>query len=182
MSTLFGLCIDYEDVIELQPIFAMQPITHDDGIIEILLGENAQLSFNDGIGQLVDRTYFMSDSIFSNKTALTIALEATAEFGCIELPLFGGGCIVEESIRSAPGTLASRNRTFSMGGFNEVNFAEIFRFTDPGGTTDPGGNPPSITLPEPGTLFLLLFGFLVVASTPACRRKCGSSSQYPLAA
>jgi hypothetical protein len=173
--TLIVFCTD---IFEQQPVFAIRPVTHADGIVKVVLGEDAQLSFNDGIGQLVDRTYLLSEPTLSNTTSLRARLEATVEFGCLEIPGIGDGCIFDETWPTGEITLGSNNRAFTVGGFNEINIAGGHRFNDPGGIPGPGAT----AVPEPGTLslFLLgLFGFGMVSVSK--RRKRFQPARYPLA-
>jgi len=178
---LTGICFDYDDVFETQAIYAIQPVRHADGVVEIRLGENAQLAFNDGIGQLVDRTYLMSESSFSNTTALLARLEATAEFGCLEIPGIGEGCIFDQTWPTGNLQLGSTISKFTIGGFGEISRAGIYGFNVPGGgpgpDPDPGPGPGPIGVPEPGTLSLLLLGvFGLVAGAGRGRR--GRRAQF----
>jgi hypothetical protein len=142
------------DIFEEQPIFAMQPVTHFDGVIEILLGENATLAFNHGIGELVNRTYVMTDSTLRNTTSLLGRLEATAEFGCLEVPGIGDGCIFDQTWPTGNISLGSSARAFRIGGFNEVEIGGVFGFNGPA----------PATVPEPGTWILFLLGLAAILS------------------
>ena len=153
-----------------EPIFALRPVTHDDGIVEIVLGEYADLSFDAGIGQLLDRTYFLSDPSFSNNTSLTLAAEGRAEFLCLGLTGIGEGCLYEGALRSDSLSLSALDEMFTLDGFNEVKIEEVHQFNGAGGGT--GTVPPPA--PEPGALALMLLGglgFVVVrAKRPSsCR-------------
>lgn len=156
---VLGTCIGFTE-----PVYALQPVTHEDGFIEILLGDNANLMFEDGIGELLDYKYLLSDPMFSNKTAMTSRLTGTIKAACITvLGLIDNECLLKEDFLS----VAFPNRSvfdkaWNIGGFNSITGTKLALFNTP--------EQPSV--PEPGTLFLILVGIFGIVFSAQRRPRC----------
>ena len=168
VTEILGVCVDYDDVYETRPTYSLLPVTHEDGIVEILLGQSAELAFNEGIGQLLGRTYVLSESTLVNEISLRARLELTAEFGCLAVPGIGSGCINDNTWPTNNLTLGSHRREFAIGGFNEISYAGGPQFNDTGGAPDSESEP--VGVPLPGTLSLWLLGLVGIASASRPRR------------
>ncbi|WP_440875769.1 hypothetical protein [Thalassotalea sp. PLHSN55] len=127
--------------------------TYDDGIFDMALGESADFFFNDQVGQLINRTYFLDDPLFHNNTAATIDPFIELKMGCMKITVIFTAfneCMVEESAQTNGLVSASLyNRSWQMAGFQEYSFAS--NIID---------NPP-VGVAEPKSVYLMLLAVLV---------------------
>lgn len=137
------------------------PERHEDGIVEITLGSDVELMFDDedGVGNLIDRTYFLDNANFTNDTYATIDPALQVQALCASVPIAGSFCAYDETFQTT-GLLriGLYSNTWSMGGFNTVNFAETITYNNG-------------AVPEPSTLFLLAIGIIGIAGFTARKRK-----------
>jgi hypothetical protein len=120
-----------------------------DGVsrVRVDLGEAAELLFEDGVGNLVGRKYFMSDANrLIHDLGITLEGITNLRMGGMSVPGLIDAALIDEEWRTDPYVLSSDTAAFSLGGFNEIEFLT------PAGDPGAGGAP----VPEPGTLPLML--------------------------
>lgn len=157
-----------EPVFQTVPVFGLRPVTHADGKIEIVLGQDADLRFSDGVGQLLSYEFLLRDPMFSNSTSLTTGVAGGYKLGCLSIPGVANGCVAEDSkdFLNDP-FLSLWDKQWAIGGFNSIAGTRVAQFNAP----DLVPEQPSV--PEPGTLFLILVGIFGIAFSarrhPRCR-------------
>jgi hypothetical protein len=125
------------------------------------------------VGNLIRREYYLEDAQLTNKTGATIDPGLKVEIGCITA-LGLGGCLYEEDFKTTG--LININvfdETWGLGGFNSVAFLGNVS-TNPGGTP---GDGPTTSVPEPGSLFLLGGGLLLLVALRTRRTKIVPASR-----
>ena len=132
------------------------PVTYDDGIIEILLGEEADLKFGNGFANLLSFEYILSDPTFSNQTFATIDPFLEVEALCASFTGIGRTCVYDEIFRTEGlAAMEVYSNEWVMSGFDSY-------------TIDMNGKGPIEVVPEPSTVLLLGSG---MAGLAWCRRK-----------
>jgi hypothetical protein len=143
-----------EPVFQTVPVFGLLPVTHADGKIEIVLGHDADLMFADGVGQVLSYEFFLQNPMLHNATSLTTGVAGTYKLGCLSIPGVTSGCVDEASkdFFNDP-FLSLWDKQWAIGGFNSITGTKVALFNAP--------EQPSV--PEPGTLFLILVGIFGIA-------------------
>ena len=128
------------------PDYDWIPVTYSNGMIEILLGDEADLMFGDGFANLLGMDYFLNAPEFSNHTYASIDPALQIQSLCARFTGLGQKCVYDETFQTQ-GLVAMDvySNDWVMGGFNSVRF-------------DRFGFGPQETIPEPATLLLLLPG------------------------
>ncbi|MEW6990699.1 hypothetical protein AADZ91_08400 [Colwelliaceae bacterium 6441] len=144
--------------IESVPIIEYRPETYQDGIVDMLLGDNADYFFEGAVGNLLNRTYFLDDPLFSNLTSATLDPFAELKVGCLKVKFAAtvhDECLVEKKAQTN-GLASARiyDNSWAMGGFQEYSFA----------STIIDDTVPPVSVSEPKTLYILalsLFAFML---------------------
>ena len=130
-----------------------------DGLVNVALGTDVSLRFDGEVGQLIKRTYFLDDPLFSNLTKATIDPGMKIEVGCLEISLiFPRDCVFNEDYQTE-GLLGIPvyDNDWVLGGFNTLSFLTPLLPGDP-----PPNGEPSQQVPEPSSVLLLALGLLAM--------------------
>jgi hypothetical protein len=166
LGTCFGTAqrprIVYDDVV----IPGSETVSN---VVEIALGDSLELSFLGGVGNIVNREYFLKDPTFSNRTGATIDPGLKVEIGCIGIDIITADrlCALEEDFKTAG--LINLNLfddSWTLGGFGTAAFADTIMLA---AADVPGGGPTDGNrVPAPPVIFLLAGGLLLLG---AARRR-----------
>ena len=149
-------------------VYETVAVVNAQGIVEIAVGQNAELRFDGEVGQLIGRTYYLKDPKFSNRTAATIDPAMQIQLLCAGFTGLGEDkCLFDETFQTTGLTdIFVYNNNWVLGGFEDVEYNDVYRFDGPA--------KPDVTVavPEPGTFSLMLLGFaLLVLSTVQSRTR-----------
>ena len=124
--------------------------THNNGVVDIMLGEMADLLFEGEIGQLVGRNYFLDDPLFRNDTAATVDPAIQIQLLCAGFTGLGDKCLYDETFQTtALASMSVYTNQWVLGGFNDFEYDDVYRLDSPDGPTN---------VPEPSILWLMLLG------------------------
>ncbi len=138
------------------------PVTYEDGVIEMLLGEEADLMFANGFAELLGVEYFLRDPLFRNETYAVIDPALQIQLLCASFTGLGQTCLFDETYRTEGlFTLPAYTGEWVMQGFQTTRI-------------DMHGGGPSEAVPEPPVLLLLVWG-LWSAMGCRCRRRAASA-------
>lgn len=128
------------------PDYAWVPVTYNDGVVEMQLGDEASLMFGDGFGELMSAEYFLKAPEFSNHTFATVDPGLQIQLLCARFTGLGETCVYDETFQTE-GLVAMEvySNNWVMQGFNSIKL-DLF------------GQGPSESVPEPGGLLLVLSG------------------------
>lgn len=144
--------------------FSLPEIVQETGTsITLDVGENADFNFNDGIGNLLSRSYSVASNAFTTNESVTLDPMSTIEAGCfdVEITRVGGTgrqCAYHDSFGFANQAFGVASAHFSLAGFNTY----AFDFAPPG------------DVPEPATILLSSIG---LASLAFARRRTNRSAK-----
>ncbi len=128
------------------------PVAYDDGLIEILIGEDAELLFGDGFASLLSLEYFLDDPIFNNQTYATIDPALQIQALCANFTGLGQKCVYDETFHTEGlATMKVYSNDWMMAGFNSTSFDML-------------GKGPTEAVPEPATMLFFCSGLAGLAS------------------
>lgn len=130
-----------------------------EGEIEILLGDEADLMFGDGFGNLLRMEYLLRDPGFSNQTFATIDPALQVQFLCASFTGPGNLCLCDETFQTEGlWAMDVYDNSWTMAGFNEIK-------------KEMRGLGPTEAVPEPGTLLMVLSGLWLLGWSHANRAR-----------
>jgi hypothetical protein len=160
--------IQFEQCMPSVPIYETVAQTHENGIVDIILGNIADLRFEGEVGQLISRKYFLDNPIFRNETAATIDPAIQVQLLCAGFTGLGDKCVYDETFQTdGLFALPVYENQWVLAGFKSVSYDDVYRLGSSGNPDeDPNSDNPKsddpIDVPEPSALWLILLGLVVI--------------------